>query len=116
MGTIRIKDLLIRSYVGFKEHEKNKKQDVLINITIEYDSSKSEKSDNPEDAFNYRTITKEIIKNVEEKHFNLLEAQVRMVLDLIMKHEEVVFAQVEIDKLHALRFSESVSFTLSERR
>ena len=116
MGTIKIKDLLLRAHVGFSEHEKGKLQDVLINVTIHYDSTTSEKSDKPEDALNYKTITKEIIKNVEEKQFNLIEAQARMVLDIIMKYDQVKFAQVEIDKPKALRFAESVSFSLSEKR
>lgn len=116
MGTIRIKDLLIRSNIGFSEHEKGKKQDAVLNILIKYNSTKAEGSDEPTDALDYKTITKQIIDKVENTTFNLLEAQVRMVLNLIMEFQEVKFASVEIDKPHALRYSESVSFSLSEKR
>lgn len=116
MGTIRIKDLLVRSYIGFSEHEKGKKQDVVVNILIKYNSAKAEGSDVPSDALDYKTITKLIIDKIENTTFNLLEAQVRMVLDLIMDFNEVKFATVEIDKPHALRYSESVSFSLTEER
>ncbi len=112
MGKLKIKNLLLRSCVGFNPHELGKRQDLLINITIEYKSGNEELSDKPEEALDYRTITKEIIKKIESSCFNLLEALVRMVLDTVMAYERVIAAEVEIDKQHALRFSESVSITL----
>jgi len=33
-----------------------------------------------------------------------------------MQHEQVRYAEVEVDKPHALRFAESVSITLSAAR
>jgi D-erythro-7,8-dihydroneopterin triphosphate epimerase len=38
------------------------------------------------------------------------------VLDLVMSHEAVQYAEVEVDKPHALRFAESVSITLAAER
>jgi len=116
MGKLKIKNLLLRSYVGFNPHEIGKRQDLMLNIGIEYASGNEELSDNPDDALDYRTITKEIIEKVENSEFKLLEALARMVLKTIMNYERVIAAEVEIDKLHALRFSESVSITLSARR
>jgi len=112
MGKLKIKNLLLRSYVGFNPHELGKRQDLLINVNIDYKSGVEEVSDQPADAFDYRIITKEIIEKVENSRFNLLEALVRMVLDTVMAHDRVLAAEVEIDKQHALRFSESVSIIL----
>nr|WP_321450537.1 FolB domain-containing protein [uncultured Carboxylicivirga sp.] len=116
MSTLKIKNLLLRTCVGFNPHEIGKRQDVNINITIEYTTETEEISDDPSDALDYRTITKEIISKVENSQFNLIEALGRMVLDCIMANQRVEYAEVEIDKLHALRFSESVSMTLSQSR
>ncbi|MBR8537194.1 FolB domain-containing protein [Carboxylicivirga sediminis] len=116
MGKLKIKNLLLRSYVGFNPHEIGKRQDVMLNITIHYASGKEELSDLPDDALDYRTITKQIIEKVENSRFNLLEALARMILDTIMQYERVQSVEVEVDKLHALRFSESVSITLSAQK
>ncbi len=116
MGKLKIKNLLLRSYVGFNPHEIGKRQDLMLNITINYQTGNEERSDQPEDALDYRTITKDLIDKVENSRFNLLEALARMVLDTIMAYERVLSAEVEIDKLHALRFSESVSVTLSDTK
>ena len=37
-------------------------------------------------------------------------------MDLVMSNESVLYAEVEVDKPHALRFAESVSITLAASR
>jgi len=113
---IRIKNLRLRTYIGIKDEEINNKQDVIINAIIEYDGAHAIEENIIETALNYRTITKEIIKMVENKPFSLLERMTQEVLALIMSHQEVKFAEVEVDKPHALRFADSVSIALSASR
>lgn len=115
-ATIRIKDLRLRTYVGIKEEEINNRQDVVINIRLVYDAGQAIRNNDIEAALNYRTITKNIIAHVEDNRFSLLERMTREVLDLAMAPEAVLEAEVEIDKPHALRFSDSVSVALAASR
>ncbi len=116
LATIRIKNLRLRTYIGIKDEEILNRQDVVINAVIRYRADKAMAFNRIEQALNYRTITKEVIALVEDGRFQLLERMTREVLDLIMSHEQVLTAQVEIDKPHALRFADSVSITLSASR
>ncbi|MGQ4880296.1 dihydroneopterin triphosphate 2'-epimerase [Billgrantia sp. LNSP4103-1] len=116
LATIRIKNLRLRTYIGIKEEEILNRQDVVINAVIRYRADRAMRFNRIEQALNYRTITKEVIALVEENRFQLLERMTREVLDLVMSHEQVLTAQVEIDKPHALRFADSVSITLSATR
>ncbi|MDX1465438.1 MAG: dihydroneopterin triphosphate 2'-epimerase [Halomonas sp.] len=116
LATIRIKNLRLRTHIGIKDDEIHNRQDVVINAVIRYRADKAVQFNHIEQALNYRTITKEMIALVEDHRFLLLERMTREVLDLIMSHEQVLTAQVEIDKPHALRFSDSVSITLSDSR
>ncbi|MBB3332230.1 D-erythro-7,8-dihydroneopterin triphosphate epimerase [Halomonas campaniensis] len=116
LATIRIKNLRLRTYIGIKEEEIKNRQDVVINAVIRYRADKAVAFNHIEQALNYRTITKQVIAHVEENRFLLLERMTREVLDLVMAHEPVLTAQVEIDKPHALRFADSVSVTLSATR
>ena len=116
MARIRIKDLRLRTYIGIKEEEINNRQDVLINVSILYPAEMAVAINEIEHALNYRTITKAIISHVESNRFALLERLTQEVLDIVMQHEQVRYAEVEVDKPHALRFSESVSITLSAQR
>ena len=116
MARIRVKDLRLRTYIGIKEEEINNKQDVLINLTILYPAVDAVRDNDIDHALNYRTITKAIIAHVEGNRFALLERLTQEILDLVMSHEAVRYAEVEVDKPHALRFAESVSITLAGHR
>ena len=116
MARIRIKNLRLRTYIGINEDEIRNKQDILINVTLFYPAEDAVHINDINHALNYRTITKEIIQYVEENRFALLERLTQDVLDCEMRHEQVRCAEVEVDKPHALRFSESVSITLTAHR
>ncbi len=116
MARIRIKNLRLRTYIGINEDEIRNKQDILINATLFYPAEDAVHINDINHALNYRTITKEIIQYVEENRFALLERLTQDVLDCVMRHEQVRYAEVEVDKPHALRFSESVSITLTAHR
>lgn len=113
---IRVKNLRLRTFIGIKEEEIANRQDVVINIQIHYPADKARASEDIEDALNYRTITKAIIGLVETNRFSLLEKLTQDVLNLASGHPWVTYAEVEIDKLHALRYADSVSMTMSWRR
>ncbi|QEY59651.1 dihydroneopterin triphosphate 2'-epimerase [Pseudomonas sp. C27(2019)] len=116
MARIRIKNLRLRTYIGINEDEIRNKQDILINVTLFYPADDAVHVNEISHALNYRTICKEIIQYVEENRFALLERLTQDVLDCVMRHEQVRYAEVEVDKPHALRFSESVSITLTAHR
>ncbi|QII99975.1 dihydroneopterin triphosphate 2'-epimerase [Stutzerimonas balearica] len=116
MARIRVKDLRLRTYIGIKEEEINNKQDVLINLTMLYPAADAVRDNVIDHALNYRTITKAIIRHVEDNRFALLERLTQEILDLVMAYPQVSYAEVEVDKPHALRFAESVSITLAGHR
>jgi len=117
MALIRVKNLLLRTYIGFNPEEIANMQDVVINIEIEADiPEEALLADEPDGIYNYKTITKQIIGMVQEKRFKLLEVLTKKILDLIMTDERVSWARVEVDKPHALRFAESVSFEMEAER
>ena len=116
MARIRVKDLRLRTYIGIKEEEILNRQDVLINLTMLYPAAEAVRENDIEQALNYRTITKAIIQHVEDNRFALLERLTQEILDLVMRYQQVRYAEVEVDKPHALRFAESVSITLAAHR
>ena len=116
MAIIRIKNLIIRTIIGFNPEERVNRQDVVINLEIEVDISKAVGTDHQEGIYNYKTITKSIIAFVSESKYYLLEKLTHEVLQLVMEDERVIRAKVEIDKPQALRFADSVSIQLEASR
>lgn len=116
MVKIQIKDLKLRTFIGFNPEERQKKQDVSIHITFEYDADKAAESDNVQSAVNYKVVTKTVIEFVENNQFLLLEKLAVDVCELIFENTHILTVEVEVDKPHALRFAESVSATVSRQR
>jgi len=116
LSRIHIKDLRLRTFIGFNDEEQKKRQDVVVNIWIEYDALAAARGDVVANALDYKTITKEVIAHIEENRFLLLEKLVNDLVELVMAHEAAQAVEVEVDKPHALRFSDSVSLSMSAIR
>jgi D-erythro-7,8-dihydroneopterin triphosphate epimerase len=114
-ATIRVQNLRLRTYIGFNPEEIEKKQDVVINIEIDYAVPEAALQDRVEGALDYKVLTKRVIRHVEEGRFLLLERLVADVLSLCSEHPDIRYSRVTIDKPHALRFADSVSLTLEYR-
>ena len=105
---IIIKDLLLRGIIGINDWEREKRQDILINITLSGDLRAAGESDKIEDAINYRTLTKKIIQHVEDSSRYTVEALATDIAKLCLSAEGVQRAQVRVEKPGALRFAKSV--------
>ena len=109
---INIRNLRLRTLIGFNPEERVKRQDVVLNIEIRYAIDNGVLQDKVDDALNYKIITKKVIEHVELGQFLLLEKLVSDVLSICSEHPSVRSSKVTIDKPHALRFADSVSLTL----
>ncbi len=117
MAIIRIKNLLIRTYIGFNPEELVNKQDVIINLTIEVKiPSQAIEQDEPIDIYDYKKVTKQMIAYVQDGRFKLLEVLTGNLLEMVLTNPLVVWARIEVDKPHALRFAESVSVEMEQRK
>lgn len=113
---ISIENLRLRTFIGFNPEELEKKQDVIINIDIDYSAMAACESDDESQALDYKVITKEVIAFVEEGRFKLLEKLCSDILDIAARNPRVESARVRVEKPHALRFADSVSVSMSAKR
>ncbi len=113
MAKIRITNLKLRAIIGIHDWERDAKQDVVINVTIDYDATKAAASDDIKDTVDYKAITKKIIKKVEASAFFLLEKLADQILKIATESPLVKQATVRVDKPQALRFADSVSVEVS---
>ena len=65
MDKIIIKNLLARGIIGVNDWEREKPQDILINIEIEADLRQAGESDDIEHTVNYRTVAKKAVELAE---------------------------------------------------
>jgi FolB domain-containing protein len=105
---IEIRDLLVRGVVGINDWEREKKQDILINITLFADLRPAGESDSIDDTVNYRTVAKQIIEHVESSNRYTVEALAADIARICLTAPGVRRARVRVEKPGALRFAKSV--------
>ena len=105
---IEIKDLLLRGIVGINDWEREKPQDILLNITLYTDLQAAGVSDRIEDTVNYRSLTKQVIEHVEASARFTVEALAADVARICQADPRVARVRVRVEKPGALRFARSV--------
>ena len=113
---ILIKDLLIQGVIGINDWEREIVQDILINITLDFDMTKSGKSDNIEDTLNYKTLTKMIIKYVEDSSHYLVETLATEIAKICVLNFNPSKVKVRVEKPGALRFAKSVGVEIERSK
>ncbi len=115
MDIIEIKNLRLRAVIGFSRHELDRLQDVVISLRIETDGRRAGETDEPNDAFNYKTVNKAVIKLVQESRYKLLEKLAEEIAKTIIVDFNARRVQVHIQKPGALRHADSVGITIARR-
>ena len=113
MSQIDIQDLHLRTIIGIFDWERTHKQDVLINITVDFDSTQAAKTDDIHDTVDYKTMNKKVIELVETSEFKLIETLADRILQVVLATKQVLSASVKVDKPGALRFAKSVGITVN---
>ena len=116
LDRIEIKDLLVRGIVGINEDERRKRQDILLNLTMLTDIRRSGETDDIDLTVNYRTVSKSLIRLVEDSAFYTVEKLATEVARLVLTEHEVSEVTVSVEKPGALRFARSVGLTITRTR
>lgn len=114
---IFIRDLSLRCIIGIYPEEREKIQDVIINVVMEVDShAAAAATDDIDDAVDYKTITKQLITFVEDSSFNLIETMAERCAEICLAPAKVKQVTVTIDKPGALRFARSVAVQVTREK
>ena len=113
MDKVFIEDLEIETIIGIFGWEREVKQIVNISLEMDFDISKAGKTDNIDDALNYKSICKCVINLVENSSFFLVEKMAEEVAKLVLKNKEIKKVTVKVSKPGALRGSRNVGIKIS---
>lgn len=113
---IFVRDLRLRGIVGINDWEREKKQDIVVNLTLWGDLSRAGASDSIDDTLNYRTLTKDVIAYVETSSHFLVEALAAALARICVVDHAAERATVRVEKPAALRFADSVGVEIERRR
>lgn len=113
---IKIKDFKLKTNLGIYDWEKNFEREIIINLEIEINDSKSVISDNIADTVDYELIYNQIKQLISSKKYNLIEKMAQEILDLIMLDRRIHKCKIEIDKMNIFDEVRSCAVSLESKR
>lgn len=116
MDQVFIKDLLVRGIIGINDWEREKPQDILINIVIFTDLTKAGQTDDIAESVNYRTISKKAQARAETAQRLTVEALAADIADICFEEKGVMKVRVKVEKPNAVRFARSVGVEVERSR
>ena len=85
MDKVFINNLAVEAIIGIFQWEREVRQLISIDIEMDFDNKQAAKSDNIEDALNYKLVGKRITGYVKNSKFKLVEALAENISKIILK-------------------------------
>lgn len=115
MDMIEIDNLRLQAQIGFSAHELDELQDIVISLRLGTYRTRAGETDNPDDAFNYKTVTKAIIRHVEASRYFLVEKLAEEIARLCIIDHNAPYVEVKVEKPGALRKADTVGIRIERR-
>ena len=116
MDQIIISDLVARGIIGINDSEREKPQEILINLILFGDLSQAGQSDDIKDSINYRTIAKKVMAHAETAQRLTVEALAADLARLCLEESGVQKVRVRVEKPGVVRFSRSVGVEIEREK
>ncbi len=116
MDKIIVKNLIARGIIGVNDWEREKPQEIKINLVLFADLRRAGESDDLNDSVNYRTIAKKAQEHAETAQRLTVEALAADLAKICLAEPGVQKVQVRVEKPGAVRFSESVGVEIERSR
>lgn len=116
MDQILITDLVARGIIGINDWEREKPQEIRINIVLYADLHAAGESDDLRDSVNYRSVAKKVLAHAETAQRLTVEALAADLARICLQEPGVHKARVRVEKPGAVRFSISVGVEITRVR
>ena len=113
---IHIRDLLVRCIIGIYPEEREKRQEILINMTLYADLRQAGRTDRIEDTVDYKRVKQSVLAMAESSSYHLVERLAERAAEIALEEPKVERVDVVIDKPGALRFARSVAVAITRER
>jgi FolB domain-containing protein len=111
-----IKDLLARGIIGVNDWEREKPQDILINIVAFTDTQRAAGADDLQATVDYRTLAHKVREHAEGAARFTVEALANDLATLCLEDPAVAGVMVRVEKPRAVRFAASVGVEIERYR
>jgi len=113
MDKVFINNLQVETIIGIFDWEREVRQVVSIDLEMEFDNKRAAKSDDIEEALDYKKVGKRVSAFVEESKYKLVERLAEQIAKLVLKEFPISSLTVSVMKPGAMRGSESVGIRIT---
>ncbi len=108
-----IKDLTIEMSAGIYDFEKQAKQRVIINVTMDVACNYGKPLKSINEVISYEDIVNDIIETSSAKHYDLLEELAELIATKCLKQEKVKTVNITIEKPDIIKDTASVGIEIT---
>jgi len=108
MDTIFITDLRAEAIIGIYDKERSIKQTISVDLELATSVERAAESDNVEDTFNYKLLSKRVEEYIEQSEFQLIETLAERLTGIILDEFNVPWVKLTLHKVGALSNSRDV--------
>ena len=116
MDIVYIRDLQVNTIIGIYDWEREVRQTISIDLDMATDISKAARSDNIEDALNYKAVAKRLISFIEGTDCLLVERLAEEVAQIVISEFNVPWVKLRLSKPGALRGSRDVGLIIERSK
>ncbi len=116
MDKVFIKNILARGILGVNEWERDKPQDILINIDLYTKKRPAGAEDQISECVDYSKVAKKVIQHAETAKRFTVEALAEDIAQICLEDPMVLKITVRVEKPGAVRFAESVGVEIERER
>ncbi len=116
MDKIIIRDMVARGIIGLNDWEREKPQEILINMEIFADLQEAGKNDEIAASVNYRTVSKRVLAHAESAGRLTVEALAEDIARIALEEPNAVRVRVRVEKPGAVRFAKAVGVEIERQK
>jgi len=111
-----IRDLILDSYIGIYEHEKNNAQKIRVNVDLSVLENCLKLDDDIDNVVCYEKIAVAIETIVKSGHIHLVETLAENIAEMNLQDPRILCVRVRVEKLEAIKNTASVGVEIERYR
>lgn len=117
LDTIYIEALSTQAIIGIYDWERENRQPLFFDIEMDLPVFNAAKSDNINDTVDYKAVSDEVVKLVEESRVELLETLCEQICQHIFTHHKAVqVIRLKVSKPQAVESTKTVGIKITRYR
>ncbi len=116
MDKVLIRNLMARGIIGIRDWEREKPQDILINLELFSQPRPPDAMDKISECIDYSAVAKKVIALAETAKKFTVEALAEEIAKICLEDPRVVKTTVRVEKPGAVRFAQSAGVEIERSR